>query len=189
MDIQEFNRRILQKRKQLEELVRRKMPVIAGNIAKRHIEDDFRKGGFTHNGFHPWQETRRQGSGRKGAGSRYGPLLSGGNHLSGSIEYAPGNGTVTVFTRVPYAGIHNRGGITNPTVTPKMRRFAWAQHYSQTGKDKKSDSFWKRLALTKKTKLVVRIPKRQFMPSTPGPELDKKINDKLRQEIKKIINI
>lgn len=77
MDIQEFNRRILQKRKQLEELVRRKMPVIAGNIAKRHIEDDFRKGGFTHNGFHPWQETRRQGSGRKGAGSRYGPLLSG----------------------------------------------------------------------------------------------------------------
>ena len=54
MDIQEFNRRILQKRKQLEELVRRKMPVIAGNIAKRHIEDDFRKGGFTHNGFHPW---------------------------------------------------------------------------------------------------------------------------------------
>ena len=57
MDIQEFNRRILQKRKQLEELVRRKMPVIAGNIAKRHIEDDFRKGGFTHNGFHPWQES------------------------------------------------------------------------------------------------------------------------------------
>ena len=50
MDIQEFNRRILQKQEQLKDLVRRKMPVIVGNIAKRHIEDDFRKGGFTHNG-------------------------------------------------------------------------------------------------------------------------------------------
>ena len=38
MDIQEFNRRILQKQEQLKDLVRRKMPVIVGNIAKRHIE-------------------------------------------------------------------------------------------------------------------------------------------------------
>ena len=57
MNIQEFNRRILQKQKQLSDLMRRKMPVIAGNIAKRHIEEDFRKGGFTDNGFHKWQET------------------------------------------------------------------------------------------------------------------------------------
>lgn len=46
MNIQEFNRRILQKQKQLSDLMRRKMPVIAGNIAKRHIEEDFRKGGI-----------------------------------------------------------------------------------------------------------------------------------------------
>ena len=82
MDIQEFNRRILQKQEQLKDLVRRKMPVIVGNIAKRHIEEDFRKGGFTHNGFHKWQETERQRNGGKGADSRYGPLLSGRNHLS-----------------------------------------------------------------------------------------------------------
>lgn len=44
MDIQEFNRYILQKKKQLEVLMRSKMPVFAGNIAKRHIEEDFRKG-------------------------------------------------------------------------------------------------------------------------------------------------
>ena len=66
MDIQEFNRRILQKQEQLKDLVRRKMPVIVGNIAKRHIEEDFRKGGFTHNGFHKWQETERQRNGGKG---------------------------------------------------------------------------------------------------------------------------
>ena len=104
MDIQEFNRRILQKQEQLKDLVRRKMPVIVGNIAKRHIEDDFRKGGFTHNGFHKWQETERQKNGGKGTDSRYGSLLSGRNHLSGSIEYALDNGTVTVFTRYTQSG-------------------------------------------------------------------------------------
>ena len=182
------------------------MPVIVGNIAKRHIEEDFRKGGFTHNGFHKWQETERQRNGGKGADSRYGPLLSGRNHLSGSIEYTPGNGTVTVFTRVPYAGIHNQGGMVQTTVTPKMRRFAWAMYYKATGIKRKmkhggkarkqreenasKDALnWKRLALTKKTKLTVRIPRRQFMPSTPGTELTKKISDKLQQEIQKIINI
>ena len=68
-----------------------------------------------------------------------------------------------------------------------MRRFAWAQHYKEAGDDKKKDTFWKRLALTKKTKLNVVIPQRQFISKEPGPELDKKVNDKLESEIRKII--
>lgn len=187
MNIQEFNRKMLQKQKQLTDLMHRKMPVLAGNLAKRHIEEDFRKGGFTHNGFRKWPETKRQKSGGTGASSQYGPLLSGRNYLSGSIEYTPGDGQVTVFTRVPYAALHNRGGTTHPTVTPKMRRYAWAQHYKEAGDDKKKDTFWKRLALTKKEKLTVTIPQRQFMPTTPGPELAQKVSDKMNQEIRKII--
>ena len=87
-----------------------------------------------------------------------------------------------------------------------MRRFAWAMYYKATGikrkmkhggkvrKQREENASkealnWKRLALTKKTKLTVRIPRRQFMPSTPGTELTKKISDKLQQEIQKIINI
>lgn len=188
MDIQEFNRRVLQKQKQLDDLVRRKMPVLAGNIAKRHIEEDFRKGGFTHNGFHRWKETRRQKSGGSSAGSQYGPLLSGRNNLAGGTEYTPGDGVVSVFNRISYAGVHNWGGILHPTVTPKMRKFAWAQHYKEAGDDKKKDTFWKRLALTKKAKLTVHIPQRQFISKDPGPELSKKVNDKLQQEARKIIS-
>ena len=188
MNIQEFNRRILQYQKQLADLTRRRMPVLAGNIAKRHIEENFRKGGFTHNGFHKWKETKRQRNGGSSAGSQYGPLLSGRNHLSGNIQYTPGDGQVTIFTRAPYAGIHNWGGIVRPTVTPQMRRFAWAQHYREAGKDKKKDTFWKRLALTQKTKLTINIPQRQFMPSKPGSELIRKVNDKLNTEVEKIIN-
>lgn len=188
MDIQEFTRWSLQKKKEIDDFLRGKMPVTAGNLAKRHIEEDFRKGGFTYNGFHPWKQTKRQQGGGNGASSAYGPLLSGRNYLAGSIEYTPGDGVVTVFTRAPYAGIHNWGGILRPTVTPKMRRFAWAQHYREAGDDKKKDTFWKRLALTKKTKLTVRIPQRQFISREPGPELGMKINAKLDAEVKKIIN-
>lgn len=187
MNIDEFNRRIRSNQKELDDLARRKMPVLAGNIAKRHIEEDFRLGGFTHNGFHRWKKTRRQLGGGKDAGSQYGPLLSGRNYLAGSIQYTPGDGMVSVFTRAPYAAVHNWGGTTRPTVTPKMRRFAWAQHYKEAGDDKKKDTFWKRLALTKKTKLNVVIPQRQFISKEPGPELDKKVNDKLESEIRKII--
>lgn len=187
MDIQEFNRRRIQNQKQLDDLMRRRMPVFAGNLAKRHIEEDFRRGGFTHNGFHKWKETRRQRSGGTDARSQYGPLLSGRNYLAGRIQYTPGDGIVSVFTRAPYAAIHNWGGITHPTVTPKMRKFAWAQHYREAGDDKKKDTFWKRLALTKKTKLNVVIPQRQFISKDPGPELSKKVNEKLESEIRKII--
>ena len=188
MNIQEFNRLIAQKQKQLSDLVRRRMPVLAGNIAKRHIEEDFRKGGFTHDGFHRWKETKRQRNGGSSAGAQYGPLLSGRNHLAGSVRYMPGDGRVTVFTRVPYAGIHNRGGTVRPTVTPQMRRFAWASHYREAGGDKKKDTVWTRLALTKQTKLAINIPQRRFMPSKPGPELARKVNDKLNAEAGKIIN-
>ncbi len=178
---------MLRKKEQLEDLRHRVMPVLAGNIAKRHIEEDFRKGGFTYNGFHKWKETKRRQGGGNSAGAQYGPLLSGRNYLSGSIEYTPGDGTTVVFTRAPYAGVHNWGGILRPTVTPQMRKFAWAQHYREAGDDKKKDTFWKRLALTKKTKLTVTIPQRQFISPEPGPELSKKVWAKFNQEAETIV--
>lgn len=53
---------------------------------------------------------------------------------------------------VKYAKIQDEGGITHPTVTAKMRRWAWAMFHET--KDEK----FKWLALTKKGKLDVRIP-------------------------------
>ena len=133
MDIQEFNRRIRQQAQQISGLLNRRMPVLAGNIAKRHIEEDFRKGGFTGRGFHRWKETRRQRGSGNSAASQYGPLLSGRNHLSGSINFRPENRLVRVYTNVPYAAVHNNGGTLHPTVTPQMRKFAWAMYYKTAG--------------------------------------------------------
>lgn len=202
MNEKQFLALIRSKRRQLAELVQHRMPVLAGNIAKRHIDDDFRQGGFTNGGFHKWKETGRQKSGSGRASSKYGPLLSGRNHLMGSTAYRTGIGQVNVYNDTPYAGIHNRGGVTHPAVTPKMRRFAWAMYYKTAGikrsmkhggkarKRRVAEASrealqWKRLALTKKARLTVRIPRRQFMPDRPGPELTAKVQRKLEEEARK----
>lgn len=81
------------------------------------------------------------------------------------------------FSDTEYMGIHNRGGKIK--VTPKMRRYFWAQYYKHSGqmtyviKTKKVGNsqqnrrmaieaeFWKNMALTKKD--TFEIPKRQVI--------------------------
>jgi len=53
-----------------------------------------------------------------------------------------------------YAMIQDRGGTTHPTVTPRMKKWAWAMYY----KSRKQNDMYKGIALTKKSKLTVRIP-------------------------------
>jgi phage gpG-like protein len=65
--------------------------------------------------------------------------------------------------KVQYPRIHNEGGTINIPVTPKMRKFAWAMHYKEVGEDKKANTPWKGLALTKKETIEVTIPRRRFM--------------------------
>ena len=200
MDAKDYIKLIEQHKKELGELMRRKLPVIVGRMAKDHYQDNFRKGGFVNNGLQKWPVTKRQRSGSSSASATYGPLLSGRNHLFGSIKYEPGDYRVKVANEVPYAAIHNEGGTVNPTVTPKMRRFAWAMYHKATGREKSkrktkkagtkenaAAGFWKALALTKKQKLSIKIPQRRFLGESA--ELTKKINDKIELEVAKIIKL
>ena len=108
-----------------------------------------------------------------------------------------------------YAPLHNWGGETHPTVTPRMRKFAWAMYYKAVGKRKKGKTrqgelppeggMWKGLALTRKKKLKVRlalttketldvkasIPKRQFIGEST--ELNKQIRQTVEAEIRNIL--
>lgn len=129
MDIKEFSKLIRAKQKEIDTLMRRKMPIRVGNMAKRHFQDNFRKSGFVDGGLHPWPKTKRQLSGGTSAASQHRPLLSNRNHLFNAVRYVPGDYRVKIVNDVPYAPIHNWGGETKPTVTPKMRRFAWAMYY------------------------------------------------------------
>lgn len=65
--------------------------------------------------------------------------------------------------QVPYARVHNEGGVINVPVTEKMKRFAWAMHYKQEKKKPAGNTPWKGLALTKKETLTIQIPMRRFM--------------------------
>lgn len=207
MDIKEFAELIKNKRKELDTLMRSRMPVIAGRMAKDHFQENFRQGGFVNNGLRPWPEARRLSSGGSGAASRYGTLLSGRNHLFSSIKYIPGDYRVRVANEVSYASAHNWGETVHPTVTDRMRRFAWAKFYEASGKKKKAATgrekgkkrgvsetdgntqaqFWKRLALTKKKKLDVRMPQRQFLGESK--ELTEKIEERKEKEIRGILNL
>lgn len=207
MDVKNFADELKNKAGEVENLMRRKLPVIVGRMAKDHYQDNFRKGGFVNRGLRQWTVTRRQTSGITGADGQYGPLLSRRNHLFASIKYVPSDYRVTVSNDLPYAPIHNWGGQTNPTVTPRMRRFAWAMYYNAQGGKKKatggkrkskkgksapkietpSAQFWKGMALTKKKRLRVVIPQRQFIGDSQ--ELNDRINSRIENELNKIIEV
>lgn len=172
MKPEELSRFFEQKRKEFEDYRRNKWPRIAGEIAQAHFQDNFRRGGHLTGGtLHPWPKTKRQMANTGKAANSHGPLLSERKVLMKSIRYTTSDARVRVFTDIPYAGIHNFGGTINirPTVTPKMRRFAWAMYHKTKGKDKNEFNVWKALALTKKKKLdiTVKIPQRMFLNNAP----------------------
>lgn len=195
MNIKDFSASLKAKQKELDTLMRRELPIKVGRMAKDHYQDNFRKGGFVNGGLQRWPQTKRQNSGSKSAAAGYGPLLSRRNHLFLSVKYTPGDYRVRVANDVEYAPLHNWGGETHPTVTPRMRKFAWAMYYKAVGKRKKGKTrqgelppeagMWKGLALTRKKKLKVKIPQRQFIGEST--ELNKQIRQIVEAEIRNIL--
>lgn len=202
MTIKELEKQLREKQQQVEHLMRREMPVAAGNIAIRHYKENFRKSGFVNGGLQPWPITKRQQSGGKGAMSNKGPLLQSGRLMRG-VRNSVSDYRVKILNDIPYAPIHNWGGTTQPRVTPKMRGYAWFMYYKLTGRQptakgaakspKKGHKFkesteakmWKRLALTKKKKLQIRIPKRQFIGQSR--ELDTSLQTELEKRLETIL--
>lgn len=189
MNTQQFNALLTRKKAEIEKAIRSDLPRMIGKYAVDHYRENFTKGGFVDNGLHPWQPSRRLSSGIDSARNNYPTLLSSRKELYNSLHYIPGEARVTVRSDRPYSRIHNEGGTIQQTVTitPKMRRFAWAQHYKQAGADKKMFTPWKGLALTKKNQIIrsIKMPKRQFMGQSK--ELNELIYEKCIAHMKKII--
>jgi len=188
MTPKEFEALLRKNRTALAKCVNRVLPVKLGQKAQSLFRKNFRDGGFFGSA---WQETKREQSGGRDASSLYSPLTSSRNHLMSSVQYTPGNATVTIYNRVVYAALHNQGGTISSTVTPQMRKFAWAKFYESGGGKKVSaatneeSEMWKRLALTSKSKLSIRIPQRKFMGS--HPYLKQELQDIIITEINKIL--
>lgn len=197
MDLPQFIKQLEAKQLEIDDAMRRRLPIKVGRLATDHYHENFQKGGFVNGGLHPWQPTKRQLSGSKKATANYGPLLSGRKHLYGSIKYIPGDYRVVIQSDLKYAPVHNWGGVISPTVTEKMRKYAWARYNEAIGKKKGAKRKkkyveteealrWKALALTKKPKLQINIPQRQFLGDSQ--ELEQKVHDTIDKEIERIIN-
>lgn len=186
--------KVLEKRVRQE--INARLPRRVGVVAVNFFNQNFRDGGFRDGTLRPWPETRRQREG-EGADAQRGPLIGPAPHLSRSTEARPSPGVVRIVNPVPYAGLHNEGGsiTTHPTITPRMRRYAWAKMYKALGVKKgdklpkempKAAQRWKALALTKKTKLTINatIPRRQFIGDSA--ELRKKVDTLILQTLERI---
>nr|WP_314594636.1 hypothetical protein [uncultured Porphyromonas sp.] len=186
---------------EVEREVNDRLPRKVGIIAVQHFRQNFRDSGFRDGGLRPWKKSQRELAGGKTAASRYKTLTSARNHLMSSTEAHPGRGEVSIENPVPYAALHNEGGtlVSNPTITPKMRKYAWAMVYKLSGRRRggakgkgaaqplsEEAQRWKALALTKKTKLRIRakMPKRQFIGESR--ELSEKVSKEITDSINKI---
>lgn len=120
-----------------------------------------------------------------------GHILVASGKLRQSIKSRSDDVSITFYSDLPYAGIHNEGGEIE--VTAKMKRFFWHKYYEATGslgrrkngalrqnrrnqKLSEEAEFWKRMALIKEGK-TIKLPRRQFLGMAPEVE----------REVRKII--
>jgi len=151
----------------------KKAPRIIANEALGFSLDRFREQAWHDRHREPWPD-RKVDTGKA--------LLNFSSHLVKSIRVVSVSDKIVIIgTYVPYAQIHNEGGETHPTVTEKMRKFAWYM----TKKDAKNADKWKALALTKKNKLTVKIKKRQFLGNSE--KFNRDLNDTFNKLFQKAL--
>lgn len=119
--------------------------------ALNFFKDSFHKQGWTDASFVPWE--KRKDDQRPG-----GAVLTQTGNLRDSLQVLRRSATKIEFgTHSPYAKAHNEGETIIVPITERSRRFFWLM-YRLTEQPK-----WKWMALTKKTQLTVKMPKRQFI--------------------------
>lgn len=154
---------------------------VIGDILKDikvELTDEFDRN-FERQGFFSQKWQRRKSPPRPG-----GAILVDTVGLRRSISCRSDSESITFFTSLPYAAIHNEGGEIK--VTQKMKSFFWHKYHEATGgfgrkkdgsprKDRRTvqlgseAEFWKLMALMKVGKSI-RIPRRRFLGASPEVE-------------------
>lgn len=60
MNIKELKKQLCVKEKELDNLEKRKLPVVVGRMSKNHFQDNFRESGFVNNGLYAWPSVKRR---------------------------------------------------------------------------------------------------------------------------------
>lgn len=154
--------------------LKRNLPMLVGNEIINFALDNWDKQGFQSTFLERWKPTVEPRNGRAILVGKQSGRMRRSHRIVRRTEQA-----VTVTNTAPYSGIHNEGGTLQVSVTARSRKFFWAMHYA-TGEDR-----WKYMALTKKTRLTITIPRRQFIGLSPA--LDDRIKKLVEAQLKKAL--
>ena len=130
-----------------------------------------------------------------------GTILVDTGMLRRSIRSRTTDDSITFYTDLPYAAIHNDGG--EIVVTEKMKRFFWHKYYEATGSfgrkkngERRNDKrtrqlsteadFWRFMAL-KRAGTTIRIPKRRFLGT--GPEVERIVREIIEDNLNEYFNM
>lgn len=184
MSVPNFSEMVKRDLADLQRLRDRVLPIKVGRAVQAGVRENFRRGNFY--GSAQWLTPLRTSLGFRGAGGKYGPLLSGSNHLMMSTDYyVPKPGTVVIISDTTYSNTHNEGEEIG--VTTKMRKYFWARHLEDKkryGAEAPETEFWKRMAL-KKPGSHIKIPRRHFL--GPDKAVDRTVNDIINNELENFI--
>jgi phage gpG-like protein len=145
---------------------------------KVELGDEFDKN-FERQGFFSEKWPRRKSPLRPG-----GHILVDTGALRRSVKSRVSGQSITFYSDLPYASIHNDGGEIK--VTAKMKRYFWRRYYEAQGsfgrkkngekrntkKNRQLTSeaeFWQMMALMKVGK-TIKIPRRRFLGASPEVE-------------------
>lgn len=153
------------------------------------MADEFDKN-FERQGFFSEAWARRKSPTRPG-----GSILIDTGTLRKSIQSKSTESSITFYSTLPYASIHNDGGEIK--VTRKMKRYFWHKYYATTGSfgrkkngERRGDKrtvqlsteaeFWKHMALMKEGKSI-KIPRRRFL--GVSPEVEKTVKEIIEENL------
>jgi phage gpG-like protein len=185
MSPQEFEKKLQITAKQVQNYANNRYPSVAGNIALRFINGNFRAQGFQGKSFERWQKSKKN----KGA------TLVDKGHLRAATHYTTQPGQTTIKNSMPYAKANNEG--FEGTVTIKAHtRNKYSRTKTGTGRFTKSGKERMQTVTAKSGESNVKVhsrkmkmPKRQFMPTSENdsPVLNNAITREVSKDIKQIM--
>ena len=164
MTPEEFPKRLQAKAQEIKNYANNRYPSVAGNVALRFINGNFRAQGFQGQSFERWKKSQKP----------HGSTLVVSGALRAGNYYTTQPGQTTLKNNMPYAKAHNEG--FKGTVTVKAhRRNSYGKAKIGTGKFTKKGKERMQTVTFKMGDTVVRahqrkmnLPKRQFMPTRPN---------------------
>jgi phage gpG-like protein len=179
----EFKRLNLLQKEMVRDYVYNRFPTIAGNIALRFIDGNFRAQGWQGSTFKAWKSTKRKGT-----------ILIKTGALRRGTYFTNVQGGIKVINNVKYAAVHNNGFQGVVQVKGYRRRIIAAKRVetgrlTKTGKMRmKTVHSLKGYSDVKPFSRKMNIPQRQFMPVSinDSPVLVNALRREIVREFQKI---